>query len=72
MVPVYLWAFVLTLTGSFVADKCRQRGVFMLGFEGVAIAGLLMLRLSDNPNVQYAGTFFTAGGKYFLQIRNQY
>lgn len=48
----------------------------MLGFEVLAIIGLLMLRLSGNPNVQYAGTFFAAGGKCFkpnpLQLYHQY
>ena len=32
-VPVYGWAFIATISGSYVADKSRQRGVFLLGFE---------------------------------------
>lgn len=61
-VPVYLLAFILTLTGSFFADRCHQRGVFMLGFELLAIIGFVILRTSADYRVQYVGCFFAAGG----------
>ncbi|KUJ10459.1 major facilitator superfamily transporter [Mollisia scopiformis] len=63
-VPVYMVAFVCTIIGSYVADKSRQRGVFLLGFEVCAIVGFIMLAASSKPNVQYAGTFFAAAGIY--------
>lgn len=66
-VPVYAWAFVCTIAGSYFADKSRQRGIFLLGFELSAIMGFAMLRGSDQANIQYAGTFFAAGGKFCLR-----
>lgn len=61
-VPVYLLAFVLTLSGSFFADRYRQRGVFMLFFELLAIIGFIILRTSADYRVQYVGCFFAAAG----------
>ncbi len=63
-VPPYVLACICTVAGSFFADKFGQRGVFLLGFELVAIVGFIMLITSDDPHVQYAGTFFAAAGNY--------
>lgn len=65
-VPVYLCAATLTIAASFLADKFKQRGFFVLGFELFTLVGLLILLLSRNHIVQYAATFVVAGGK-FLQ-----
>ncbi|KAG0649409.1 MFS transporter prlL [Hyphodiscus hymeniophilus] len=61
-VPPYAVACLLTIAGSYLADKARQRGLFLLGFELVAIVGFVMLITNDIPHVQYAGTFFAAAG----------
>ena len=63
-VPPYVFACICTISGSWFADKAGQRGVFLLGFELVAILGFTMLITSDMPHVQYAGTFFAAAGKH--------
>lgn len=61
-IPVYLYAAILMIIGSLFSDRYKQRGVFMLGFEAFALIGLLMLRLSTDPAIQFAGTFIVAGG----------
>jgi predicted MFS family arabinose efflux permease len=65
-VPVYVVACVFTISAGFLADKMRQRGIFMLIFEIVAIIGFAMLASSGKPAVQYIGTFFAASGIYPL------
>lgn len=62
-VPPYVCACVFTIGASWVADRYRQRGVFLLGFQLVAIAGFAMLAGSGNASVQYTGTVFAAIGK---------
>ncbi|KAI1204387.1 high-affinity nicotinic acid transporter [Annulohypoxylon truncatum] len=62
--PPYVLACLFAITGSRLADRCRQRGVFLLGFQLVAILGLAMLAASVNPTIQYAGTVFAAVGIY--------
>ncbi len=61
-VPPYVVACFFTIIGSYFADKAGQRGIFMLGFELVAIIGFLMLVSAGKPHIQYAGTFFAASG----------
>lgn len=63
-VPPYLAACLCTILGNYAADRLRQRGLFLLGFELLAIIGFLMLVTNDMPHVQYVGFFFAASGKY--------
>ncbi|CCU77017.1 MFS nicotinic acid transporter Tna1 [Blumeria hordei DH14] len=65
-VPPYLVACFCTIVGNYAADKMRQRGPFLLGFETIAIVGFLMLITSRIPHLQYAGAFFAASGIYPL------
>ena len=62
-VPVYVVACFCTICGSLASDRVGQRGLFLIGFELIAIAGFTMLISSGKPQVQYAGTFFAASGK---------
>lgn len=62
-VPPYVLGCICTIGGSWFADKAGQRGLFLLGFEIVAIVGFLMLISNGIPHVQYAGTFFAVCGK---------
>ena len=52
------------LPGGFFADRYKQRGVFMIGFCLLAMAGFTMLIASENVQVQYAGTFLAVSGIY--------
>jgi predicted MFS family arabinose efflux permease len=61
-VPPYVVACFVTIAGNYAADKSRQRGVFLLGFEALAMVGLLLLVTNGRPHIQYAGTFLAAAG----------
>lgn len=63
-VPPYVVACVFCIGGGFLADRMKQRGVFMIGFCIVAIIGFIMLISSESNAVKYAGVFFAASGIY--------
>ncbi|XXH04465.1 hypothetical protein Hte_010881 [Hypoxylon texense] len=63
-VPPYVFACMFTIGGSWLADRRRQRGVFLLGFQLVAILGVTLLAASENTTIQYTGTVFAAVGIY--------
>ncbi|KAH8668441.1 high-affinity nicotinic acid transporter [Xylariales sp. PMI_506] len=63
-VPPYVFACIFTIAASWQADRVRQRGVFLLGFQVVAIAGFSLLAGSANPKIQYLGTVLAAIGIY--------
>ncbi|KAF2821166.1 high-affinity nicotinic acid transporter [Ophiobolus disseminans] len=63
-VPPYVCACFFTITASWYADKVRKRGIFLLAFQLVAIAGFSMLAATKKPSVQYAGTVLAAIGIY--------
>ncbi|KAL2061580.1 hypothetical protein VTL71DRAFT_6957 [Oculimacula yallundae] len=65
-VPPYAVACLVTIAGNYAADKAGQRGVFLLGFQALAITGLLLLVSNGIPHVQYAGTFLAASGIYTM------
>lgn len=61
--PPYVFACGLTILASAVADKMKQRGVFVLLFHVITAAGFSMLLASDKPHVRYGGSFLATGGK---------
>ncbi|OTB08051.1 hypothetical protein M426DRAFT_317566 [Hypoxylon sp. CI-4A] len=63
-VPPYVLACIFTVGASWLADHYHQRGVFLLGFQLVAILGLALLASSVNGTIQYAGTVLAAIGIY--------
>lgn len=63
-VPPYVIACVFTICASWLADRYQRRGVFLLGFQLVAIAGFAMLAATGSSSVQYVGTVFAAVGIY--------
>ena len=63
-VPPYVCACFFTIAASWYADRVRKRGIFMLGFQLIAIAGFSMLAATAKPRVQYAGTILAAIGIY--------
>ncbi|KAF4626079.1 hypothetical protein G7Y89_g12079 [Cudoniella acicularis] len=65
-VPPYVAACICTLASNYFADKAGQRGIFMVGFERIAIAGFLLLLMSGILHVQYAGTFLAAASIFSL------
>lgn len=63
-VPPYVLACLATVTGGYLADRSRTRGVYMIFFCATSIVGFTMLIASDTPGVQYTGTFLAACGIY--------
>ncbi|CAG8953906.1 hypothetical protein HYFRA_00010867 [Hymenoscyphus fraxineus] len=63
-VPPYVVACIFTIGASWFADRVKQRGVFMLAFQLIAIAGFGMLLGSLRADIQYAGTVLAAIGIY--------
>jgi cyanate permease len=61
-VPPYVIACFFTIFASWLADRVKQRGVFMLGFQLVAILGFSLLVGSSKASIQYVGTVFAAIG----------
>ena len=60
-VPPYVAACFFTLIASYIADKRKQRGLILLAFQLIGITGFAML-LSQDVQIQYAGTFLAAIG----------
>ncbi|KAK7948855.1 uncharacterized protein PG986_009741 [Apiospora aurea] len=63
-VPPYAVAAALTVIVGFVADATKYRGYCNAATVLVGISGFVMLLASQNPQVQYAGTFLGAAGIY--------
>ncbi|KAK7223029.1 hypothetical protein V2G26_011032 [Clonostachys chloroleuca] len=63
-VPPYAGAALCTIAVGYVADRTRQRGLLNMGTVVVGMTGFVMLISSQDPQVQYAGTFLGAAGIY--------
>ncbi|TEY39984.1 hypothetical protein BOTCAL_0444g00060 [Botryotinia calthae] len=63
-VPPYVVACFFTISASFVADKMKQRGRFVLRFLALGINGSALLISSDKTPVQFTGTFLAALGVF--------
>lgn len=63
-VPPYVCACVFTVAASYFADRFKQRGVFLLGFQALAITGFSVLAGTTNTAAQYAGLVLAAIGIY--------
>lgn len=58
---IYVAACFFCIGAGFLADRWRQRGIFMFFFNLVGIIGFIMQIATTNNAVKYAGTFFAAG-----------
>ncbi|KAK3377471.1 putative nicotinamide mononucleotide transmembrane transporter protein [Podospora didyma] len=63
-VPPYVVACVFCVGAGWLADRLKQRGLFMIFFMGMAIVGLVLLMSTQAPAVKYVGCFFLASGIY--------
>ncbi|RYP85757.1 hypothetical protein DL770_004988 [Monosporascus sp. CRB-9-2] len=59
-VPPYVFACFFTIAGSWFGDRYRRRGVFLLGFQVLAIVGFALLASTSNPTIQYTGLVLAA------------
>lgn len=63
-VPPYAAAATLTIFVGIIADRTGARGLCNIVVSSLGVAGFAMLLSTDNPAVQYAGTFLAALGIY--------
>ncbi|THV91100.1 MFS general substrate transporter [Aureobasidium pullulans] len=63
-VPPNVGAFLSVLLVTWLSDKYRMRGPFMLAGCVVAIAGYIMLISNNHHTIQYGGTFLVAAGVF--------
>jgi sugar phosphate permease len=63
-VPPYVFACICTIGAGYLADRSKQRGVYMIAACLTSIIGFTMLISTHKPGVQYVGTFLAAGGIY--------
>ncbi|KAK4182953.1 putative transporter [Podospora australis] len=61
-IPVYIAAGVSAIAMGYLSDRFRRRGVFVMGAFAVTAAGWLILILSKNKQLSYAGTYFIGIG----------
>jgi cyanate permease len=67
-VPPYCFACIFTIAASWYADRVRQRGIFLLGFQLVGILGFGLLVGTSKSSAQYAGTILAAIGTKFDDV----
>jgi len=65
-VPAYVVAAFTTVISGYVSDRLQKRGIVAIVFASLGSLGFLMLLVSHNANVQYAGLFLAAAGVYPL------
>lgn len=63
-VPPYVCACVFTIVASYFADRVRQRGIFLVGFQIIALVGFGLLAGTDSVAKQYGGLVLAAIGIY--------
>ncbi|KAF2214225.1 hypothetical protein CERZMDRAFT_37638 [Cercospora zeae-maydis SCOH1-5] len=63
-VPPYAVAATTTILVGFMADRTRRRGIYNMVCASLAIVGFTMLIATQDPKIQYAGTFLGAAGIY--------
>ncbi|KAH0373065.1 MFS general substrate transporter, partial [Aureobasidium melanogenum] len=61
-VPPNVGAFLSVLLVTWLSDKYRMRGPFMLAGLTIAIGGYIMLISNNHHTIQYGGTFLVAAG----------
>lgn len=63
-VPPYVCACVFTIGSSYFADRLKQRGVFLIGFQLIALVGFGLLAGTRSVSAQYGGLVLAAIGIY--------
>jgi len=63
-VPPYACSFVVNISTSFLSDRYRQRGIFLVLLNLLAAIGYAMFLGSEKSHVLYAALFFQVTGVY--------
>ncbi|KAF9303424.1 hypothetical protein BGZ74_003749 [Mortierella antarctica] len=61
--PAYALGAISTFGFAILADRTQQRGFIMVGLAVISIVGYLMVLLTDNVYVTYAGTMVISIGQ---------
>ncbi|RAL60385.1 hypothetical protein DID88_000161 [Monilinia fructigena] len=62
--PPYFLAFLVVILTTWLADKYSQRGYTILVLSLIGATGYIMLAVSSNTGVRYAGVFLAASGVF--------
>lgn len=66
-IPVYVVAFVFSLTGAYFSERLRQRYIFAMLGVLISFVGLTIeIAQPHEPGVRYLGMFFLTAGVYLL------
>lgn len=65
-VPPYAVAAVVTVSVGYLSDRLQRRGLLTAGFSFLSAIGYMMLLVTPNTSVQYAGLFLASSGCYPL------
>ncbi|KAA8574655.1 hypothetical protein EYC84_003905 [Monilinia fructicola] len=60
--PPYFLAFLVVILTTWLADRYSQRGYTILVLSLIGATGYIMLAVSSNTGVRYAGVFLAASG----------
>jgi hypothetical protein len=63
-VPPNILGFIVVIITAYFSDKVKLRGPFIVAGTLIGICGYLMLLISQNNAVKYAGTFLVATGVF--------
>ncbi|KAK0624038.1 major facilitator superfamily domain-containing protein [Immersiella caudata] len=63
-VPPYAGGAFVTVLVGFLSDRHRKRGIYNIVLAPIGVVGFAMLIASQQPGVQYVGTFFAVIGIY--------
>jgi hypothetical protein len=66
-IPIYITAFIVSISSCYLSEKCRKRYIFIVFGALIASVGLTIeLVYPKNAKVLYAGMFFIATGTYTM------
>ncbi|KAF2171485.1 hypothetical protein M409DRAFT_18602 [Zasmidium cellare ATCC 36951] len=63
-IPVYVVATISVLAITYFSDRYKNRGYFLIGTFAWLVAGWLILLVSTNQHLSFAGTFLVGAGTY--------
>lgn len=62
--PPYIAAAICSLITGVIADRIRQRGIFIIGYCCVVVIGLILIGWGPNNGSRLVGIFFGIVGNY--------
>ncbi|KAK6371436.1 hypothetical protein LTS17_008686 [Exophiala oligosperma] len=62
--PPYVVACGFCILGGWAADRVQSRGIFMVGFQCVALVGIILQIAAKQDRAKYAGTYLLTIGLY--------